>query len=59
MELLISSEKNYKKIRAGTIQFNPLLSRLDLHSRFWHKVIYFRQKQYYDKSYIDIMAVIL
>jgi len=59
MELLLNAERKCCKLCTSTIQFNPALSKLGLHWRFWWKVMYFWQRRFYDEEYIDITAVSL
>jgi len=59
IELFISAEKKCRKLQIEEIHFNPDLSKLGLCWRFWRKVVYFCQNQFYDKAYIDVNIVIL
>ena len=53
IELLRIAKKKCRKLRAIAIQFNPHLSKLSLEWQFQQKVIYFWQKRFINKEYLD------
>ena len=59
MNILISAEKQCRKLRAEAISYSPELLRAGLQWRFWRKLTYHKLNRFYNLEWINQMAVYL
>ena len=59
ISLLLSIERNCRKLRTGAVSFLPKLSKLGLTWRFWRKVAHFKRSLFFDEGYLKRTALFL